>query len=100
MLWLPPHAEGSSGTAEVPAVVVVAAPMESLLANMLASSQNMNDIVRELMKESLTSWVISEDLSLKRQTSPEHEAFAEKVRSISGPGAEPTPLFDFQLVQS
>ena len=39
--------------AEVPAVVVVAAPMESLLANMLASSQNMNDIVRELMKESL-----------------------------------------------
>ena len=38
-------------------------------------------------------------LSLKRQTSPEHEAFAEKVRSISGPGAEPTPLFDFQLVR-
>ena len=92
--------KGSSGMAEVPAVVVVAAPMESLLANMLASSQNMNDIVRELMKESLDLMgAISEDLSLKRQTSPEHEAFAEKVRSISGPGAEPTPLFDFQLVR-
>ena len=93
--------KGSAGMAEVPAIAVVAAPMETLLAGMLGRSQIMDDEVRELIAESLNLMQnITSNLASHRLTFEQGDSFAEKVGLILLlPAAEPVPIFDFHIVR-
>ncbi|MFN3235520.1 MAG: Hpt domain-containing protein, partial [Pseudomonadales bacterium] len=92
--------KGSSAMAEVSSIATIAAPLESLLANLLATSQPMNESVRALMSEGLAMMqAIATDLQNQRDKAAPHEQFANKVTELTGPLSEPLPTFDFERVR-
>jgi len=104
--WVDPAAiaaydtlKGSSGMAEAPAISVIAAPMEMLLAGMRGRSQPMNGEVRQLMVESLELMQqVTSNLAQNRIEFEPGEGFANKVGS-SVATSEPAPVFGFHIVR-
>ncbi len=92
--------KGSAGMAEVPSIAHIAAPLESLLANLLGRSQPITDEVRALMSEGLDLMeAIAADLQQQREVAIHHEAFALKVSGLQQSTEESKPLFDFERVR-
>ncbi|MFT5561648.1 MAG: chemotaxis protein histidine kinase CheA/ActR/RegA family two-component response regulator, partial [Litorivivens sp.] len=91
--------KGSAGMAEVPAVAIIAGPMEHLLAGMLGRSQSMTEDVRELMSESLELMrSVTGQLSAYRLSYEPGDVFANKVNAFTPTGVL-VPVFDFHNVR-
>ena len=91
--------KGSAGMAEVPAIAIIAGPMEYLLAGMLGSSHLMTEDARQLMAESLVLMLaVMSELSLYRLSYGLGNVFADKVNAFT-PAEAPAPVFDFHIVR-